>query len=264
MKMPETNLFCLRTMFGLIIFGFIGLKSASTLLTKRFNIFNRNNMKLDDIDRKSICIIGGGFGGLYTALSISNKIDKNTDVYLIDPKDNFVFSPLLYELAVGTASPIEVAPQYSTLLKGTNVKFIKAEVNNIDFQQQNFDLKIIDNSNDETINIPSTLKYDQLVISTGIQPRTDLIPGAKEHSLPFYRVNDAFKLKTKLKELKASKKDTLNVVVIGGGYSGVEVATNIAQELKKALVTIIDRNSTLMLTSTKHNRKTAVRYLIYI
>lgn len=245
-----------KAVFSFIIFGFLSCKTVSVFLNNR----NRNTDKvLIGADRKSICIIGGGFGGLYTALNIANKIDKaSTDVYLIDPKDNFVFLPLLYELAVGTASQIEVAPTYNSLLAGSNVKFLKTEVSNIDFRNRTLALKTSSGHSD----IPSTLKYDQVVIATGIQPRLDLVDGAKDNTLPFYTVNDAFKLKSKLKELRSKRggHDPLSVAVIGGGYSGVEVATNIAQELKIAKVTIIDRNSEVLTRSTGHNRRTAIRY----
>ena len=225
----------MKAIFSFFCIGILTCKTASVLL-------NRNNPSktLVGTDRKSICIVGGGFGGLYTALNIGSKIDKaTTDVYLIDPKDNFVFLPLLYELAVGTASQIEVAPKYVSLLDGSNIKFLKTEVTNIDFNNRTLELKtspgqsIITNNN-----VPSSLKYDQLIIATGIQPRLDLIDGAKDNTLPFYTVNDALKLKSKLKELRTMRKDSLSVAVIGGGYSGVEVATNIAQELKNAKVTI--------------------------
>lgn len=251
-----------KSICSLLVFGFLSCKTASVLFK---NNYHRNTNKiLVGSDRKSICVIGGGFGGLYTALNIGNKIDKSsTDVYLIDPKDNFVFLPLLYELAVGTASQIEVAPKYESLLAGSNIKFLKTEVSNINFQNRTIELKAGSSNNNDHDNsnhdIPSTLKYDQLIIATGIQPRLDLINGAKEYTLPFYTVNDAFKLKSKLKELRSLRKDTLNVAVIGGGYSGVEVATNIAQELKNAKVTIIDRNSEVLTRSTGHNRRTAVR-----
>lgn len=250
-----------KGIFSFIIFGLLSCKTVSVFLMNR----NRNTNKiLIGTDRKSICIIGGGFGGLYTALNIVNKIDKaSTDVYLIDPKDNFVFLPLLYELAVGTASQIEVAPTYNSLLAGSNIKFLKTEVSNIDFRNRTLVLKTSSSSsNHHSSDIPSTLKYDQLVIATGIQPRLDLVNGAKDNTLPFYTVNDAFKLKSKLKELRSKRgnQDTLSVAVIGGGYSGVEVATNIAQELKSAKVTIIDRNSEVLTRSTGHNRRTAIRY----
>jgi NADH:ubiquinone reductase (non-electrogenic) len=217
-------------------------------------VFRGRQMQLSTVERKSVCIVGGGFGGLYSALSIAKKMDAQTDVYLIDPKDSFVFLPLLYELAVGTASSVEVAPRYESLLQGSKIKFIKAAVDSVDFEGKVCKLRGVQGE------VPESLKFDQLVVSVGIQPRTDLIPGAKDRSLtlPFYTVTDAFDLKKKLKALKASKKEDISVAVIGGGYSGVEVATNVAQSLgDRVKVTIIDRNNMVMQSSPEHNRRVA-------
>lgn len=218
-------------------------------------------LQLDMSARKTVCVVGGGFGGLYSALTIGRKADKQTDVYLIDPKDRFVFLPLLYELAVGTAAAIEVAPKYEDLLGGSNVKFVRAAVKSVDFTNNTCVLqppKAVAATNDP---IPSSIQFDQLVLAAGIQPRSDLIPGAKENTLPFYSVADAFELKKRLPELKrkANKGEMVRVVVIGGGYSGVEVATNIVQELNRqhSVVTVIDRNPKIMTTSPDHNRNVA-------
>lgn len=225
------------------------------LLRPRSSLFDKS---IDvDNERKSVCVLGGGFGGLYSALQISKKLDKNTDLYLIDPKERFVFLPLLYELAVGCAAAVEVAPTYKNLLSGSKVQFIQGSVDYVDFDNQMCTVQLADNGT--TV---KTLSYDQLVISVGIQPRTDLIPGAKEHAIPFYGLNDALALKNKLKSLR-SKQGQARVAVIGGGYSGVEVATNIAQSLgnKRGIVTVIDRNARVMTTSPPHNRKVAERAL---
>eukprot|EP00600_Ochromonadales_sp_CCMP1393_P003004 CAMPEP_0174986270 /NCGR_PEP_ID=MMETSP0004_2-20121128/18833_1 /TAXON_ID=420556 /ORGANISM="Ochromonas sp., Strain CCMP1393" /LENGTH=422 /DNA_ID=CAMNT_0016239069 /DNA_START=187 /DNA_END=1455 /DNA_ORIENTATION=+ len=213
---------------------------------------------MKDTTRKSVCVVGGGFGGLYSALKIAGRSDKFTDVYLVDPKDNFVFLPLLYELSVGTASTVEVAPRYESLLMGSKVKYLKAAVTNVDF-----DNKVCKLEQSGSDHVPESLEFDKLVLSVGIQPRVDLIPGAKENSLPFYTVSDAFKLKKDLKTLKASKKPILKVTVIGGGYSGVEVATNVAENLgaDRVQVTIIDRNEKIMSTSPDHNRNAASKSL---
>jgi NADH dehydrogenase len=72
-------------------------------------------------ERERIGIIGGGFGGLYTALKVEKLLSAEkrdtTTITLIDPKKNFVFLPLLYELAIESASIPEVAPMYNELLE---------------------------------------------------------------------------------------------------------------------------------------------------
>ena len=206
---------------------------------------------------KSVCVVGGGFGGLYTALNIEARADPETEIYLIDPKENFVFLPLLYEFAVGTASAVEVAPTFENLLFGTKVKFIRGSVIGVDFATKTCELKRHDPLGGSG---PNSLKFDKLVIAAGVQPNTEFIPGAKEYSLPFYTVNDAYRLKDKLHALKSSGRTDIKVTVIGAGYAGVEVATNVAQNLaNRAKVTIIDRNKEVMSPASVYNRDTANR-----
>ena len=108
------------------------------------------------IYKRSVCIIGGGFGGLYTALKLDKISNGNMAITLVDSKENFVFLPLLYELAIDTASEIEVAPKYEELLKKSNVKFIQSKVNNIDPLTKS----VIYSSKEE-------ICYDQIVLAVG-------------------------------------------------------------------------------------------------
>ena len=131
-----------------------------------------------------VCIVGGGFGGLYTALKLSQRI-PSSEITLIDPKDKFVFLPLLYELAVGTASVVEVAPRYENLLKGSKINFVQGVVKSIQENKVNIHQDLGD------LVESKELEYDQLVIATGAQPRVGSIPGAAEHAMTFSRVEDA-------------------------------------------------------------------------
>jgi hypothetical protein len=140
-----------------------------TVRTASSCLFSSPSSSIDTPMKSNICIVGGGFGGLYTALKISSTLSEkdNVEITLIDPKDKFIFLPLLYELAIGGASVLEVAPKYETLLKGSKVKFIQSSVSDIDL------------NNNQVILADTTrfIKYDQLVISVGAQPRLDLVPG---------------------------------------------------------------------------------------
>ena len=218
-------------------------------------------------EKKNICVVGGGFGGLYTALKLGNMFkDKNdVEITLLDPKDKFVFLPLLYELAIGSASVIEVCPRYDALLKDSNVKFVRGYVNEVDIK--NNEMKV-----SSTVRSPAdmssssssyTMKYDQLVMAVGAQPRLDLAPGLKEFALPFYRAEDAYELKLRLRALVDSKKPVVRVVVLGGGYSGVEVATSVAQYIgsDRAIVTIVDKNDRIMQRAPENNRDAAQNVL---
>jgi 2-polyprenyl-6-methoxyphenol hydroxylase-like FAD-dependent oxidoreductase len=78
-----------------------------------------------------ICILGGGFGGLYTALKLTqfpwSKAEK-PEIVLIDQRDRFLFSPLLYELLTGELETWEISPPYIEPLANTGIQFVQAEV----------------------------------------------------------------------------------------------------------------------------------------
>lgn len=218
-------------------------------------------------DKKNVCVVGGGFGGLYTALGISRNLKAGFNVYLIDPKDRFVFLPLLYELTVGSASPTEVAPLFRDLLAGSKIKFIKGSVEDIDFNRR---LCMVSERSDDGTGAISThtrqIEYDQIVLAAGNQPRLDFIPGAAQYSIPFYRLEDCYRLKSRLAQLKSSKSNKfIRAVVIGASYSGVELATNIADYFGRnhCAIKVVDRGAKMLPTAATFNRDVAERAVAY-
>jgi demethylphylloquinone reductase len=207
----------------------------------------------------TICVVGGGFGGLYTALSVSKQVKDNVKIYLVDPKDRFVFLPLLYELAMGSADAVEVAPKYADLLAGSKIQFIQGMVDNIDFQQKTCHIHKVHGSPNEA---SMQMHFDQLVLAAGSQSKLDYIPGAKQYSIPFYGIQDCFLLRKKVEELKKHQKQGyVRVVIIGGGYSGVELATNLADYFgrHRIAIRVVDRNQKIMQASSEYNRDVAER-----
>ena len=210
-----------------------------------------------------VCVIGGGFGGLYTALKLESKsksLEKGAcpiEITLIDPKDKFVFLPLLYELAVGTASVMEVAPRYEDMLHNTDIKFIQGSVESIDTELRQ--VKLGGKGSEEK------LSFDQLVIACGLQPNMNSLKGLQNNAMSFSSVEDSYKLKIALRRLLESDLDTIHVRVLGAGYSGVEIATTIAsyfgERKQDAHISIIDRNDCIMKTSPDFNRNTALNSL---
>ena len=201
-----------------------------------------------------ICIVGGGFGGLYTALRLSEfpwASEDKPEITLIDKSDRFLFSPLLYELITDEMQSWEIAPPFAELLANTGVVFQQDRVTNIDLEAKQVVLE------SET-----KLDYDKLVLSTGGTTPVDTIPGAKEHALPFRSLNDAYRLQEELRLLEAANPDKIRVAVVGGGYSGVELACKLADRLgDKGRIRIIDRGDKILKDSDDFNRKTAIEAL---
>ena len=201
-----------------------------------------------------ICIVGGGFGGLYTALRLSEfpwTSEQKPEITLIDKSDRFLFSPLLYELITEEMQSWEIAPPFAELLANTGIVFQQGSVRDIDIEGKQLTLE------DDT-----TIAYDKLVLSTGGATPVDTVPGAKEHALTFRSLDDAYRLQEKIRLLEEADTDKIRVAIVGGGYTGVELACKLADRLgEKGRIRIIDRGNQILKDSTDFNRKTAIEAL---
>jgi len=204
--------------------------------------------------KSRICIVGGGFGGLYTALRLSEfpwKPEEKPEITLIDQSDRFLFLPLLYELITEEMQSWEIAPPFAELLANTGVVFHQGQVTNIDIETKQ--VKV----DKETI-----LDYDKLVLATGGKTPVDVVPGAKEYALPFRSLDHAYRLQEELRLLEATKPEKIRVAVVGGGYSGVELACKIADRLgETGRIRLIDRGNQILKDSSEFNRETAIKAL---
>jgi NADH dehydrogenase len=203
---------------------------------------------------QKICILGGGFGGLYTALRLNNlpwaKTEK-PEIVLVDQRDRFVFSPLLYELVTGELQSWEVAPPYEELLEGTDIRFRQAAVADIDL-----------NGKHVRLDDGETLTYDRLMLAMGGETPLDFVPGATEFAIPFRTVTDAFQLSDRLRHLEASNVDKIRIAIVGAGYSGVELACKLADKLgNRARIRIVEQADQILRSSPPFNREAAQKAL---
>ena len=227
-----------------------------TLLTTATAFVSRSSGFRQDVvlsgthnDQCDVAIMGGGFGGLYTALAISREAKKKgrkVDIALVDNSDRFVFLPLLYDLTMGTASEGEVCPTYDELLEGTGVRFIKASFESFNGESGSVlktsgSEKEDDDDNSDTIN----LSFQASVVSVGATPQSILssIPGATEYVQPFYTREDAYATRELLFRMdqKIRQGHCPRLAIVGGGYGGVELAACVARRLPKAKVTLLSR-----------------------
>lgn len=201
-----------------------------------------------------ICILGGGFGGLYTALRLSQlpwTLPEKPEIVLVDQRDRFLFSPLLYELLTGELETWEIAPPFSELLANTGVRFHQAEVDTIDIQTRQVQLKDA-----------SVLSYDYLVLAMGGETPLDRVPGAAEYAIPFRTIADAYHLEEQLRVLEQSNADKIRVAIVGGGYSGVELACKLAERLgDRGRLRLIEATDQILRNSPEFNRETATKAL---
>ena len=200
-----------------------------------------------------ICILGGGFGGLHTALRLSQLpwSTQKPEIVLVDQSDRFLFSPLLYELLTGELQTWEIAPHFEELLQNTGVRFCQSLVSEIDIDQQRVHLQ---NSQE--------IPYDRLVLALGGETPLDLVPGASSHAYPFRSVADAYNLEERLRVLEESAADKIRVAIVGGGYSGVELACKLADRLgEKGRLRLVELSDQILRTSPDFNREAATKAL---
>lgn len=177
---------------------------------------------------KHLVIVGGGFAGINLAERLFN--DDDFRITFIDKNNYNFFPPLLYQVATGFLEPSNISFPFRKLFQGkTNITFRMAELLKIQPAEKRVLL-----SNGE-------LSYDYLVLATGTESNFFGIENIKKNSLPMKSVSDAIELRNYLLESaeKASvatdpveRRKLSNIVVVGGGPTGVEVSGMLAEMRK--------------------------------
>ncbi|KDP32480.1 hypothetical protein JCGZ_13405 [Jatropha curcas] len=220
--------------------------------------------------RPRVCILGGGFGGLYTALRLESLVwsdDKKPQVLLVDQSEHFVFKPMLYELLSGEVDAWEIAPRFSDLLANTGVVFLQDKVKLLHPSDHLSMNGSPGSSCGGTVLLASGLliEYDWLVLALGAQAKLDVVPGAAEFAFPFSTLEDAYMVDNKLRALERKnfgKNSLINVAVVGCGYSGVELAATVSERLKdRGVVQAINVDTTICPTAPSGNREAALKVL---
>jgi demethylphylloquinone reductase len=201
-----------------------------------------------------ICILGGGFGGLYTALRLSQlpwNDQPPPEIVLVDRCDRFLFLPLLYELMTGELQTWEIAPPFSELLANTGIRFHQGTVTGVDLSARQVQLQD-----------GPPLDYDRLVLALGGETPLDRVPGSVEHALSFRSIADAYRLEEKLRRLEESAADKIRVAIVGAGYVGVELACKLADRLgDQGRVRLVEQTEQILRTSPEFNREAATQAL---
>ncbi len=174
--------------------------------------------------RPRVLILGGGFAGVGAAQKLK---DADAEVVLVDRHDYHTFQPLLYQLATGLLETTGVGHSLRDLLaRHDNTTIHKASVTAIDLDERTVSFDEI-----------APISYDYLVFGLGAEVNFFGTSGAEEHAFPMYTLSDAVRLKDHLLDRwEAADRDpsllsqgALNVVVVGGGPTGVETAGAIAE-----------------------------------
>ena len=177
------------------------------------------------MEKTRIVILGGGFGGIFTAKRLEERLkdDPSVEVALVNRENYFVFQPLLPEVAGGAILPTQMLNPIRRMLPRT--QFFESEVEKVDLAKKEVRIVV---GEGRSLRI---LPFDQLVVALGTIVDLSRLPGMCEHSLPLKNVGDAFYLrnhvigcleKADIETDEGLKKALITFVVVGGGFSGVE------------------------------------------
>src|SRR5437667_3506975 len=173
--------------------------------------------------KKHILILGGGFGGVYTARHLERLFKRRSDVEIVlVSRDNFLhITPLLFEVFSGTLDVRHCSFPIRAFLRTT--RFVEATVRGIDLERRMVHVEDAGESRE--------LAYDQLVLALGAMTNRVMIPGS-EHAFTFKTLADALLLRNHIIERleradvevdPERKRRLLTFVIIGGGLVGVEL-----------------------------------------
>ena len=185
---------------------------------------------------KKILILGGGFSGIYAAKSLSKINKEKIDIELISDNNYFIFQPLLPEVASGTINSSDAVTPIRQLLKG--IKYRHAEVAKLDFLNKK--VTILQGFKKSSHDI----SYDHLVIALGQISNLEIVRGLKDHAFKMRSLQDAYDLRNHIlgcleladvTENKELRDRLLNIVVIGGGFSGVETIGEIKEMIDRLM-----------------------------
>jgi len=194
----------------------------------------------------AVVVVGGGFGGLYTALALAAE-RHHPPVLLVEPQDRFLFLPLLYELLSGELQSWEIAPRYDSLLAGRGVAWLQDRVLQVDLAAHCLHTEA-----------GRRIPWQRLVLATGASTDTFGVPGADAHSLSFRSLADVQRLQQLVHHLSQSGRPLQRLAVVGGGPSGVELACKLADLIGgKAVLELIEQGECLLPGSRAFNREQA-------
>ncbi len=185
---------------------------------------------IERTDKKRIVIVGGGLGGLELAFKL---VDDDYQVVLVDKNNYHQFPPLIYQVASGGLEPSSISFPFRRLFQGKKDFFFRmAKVESV-------------NTDKKTINTTvGEIDYDYLVLAFGAKTNFFGNKDIEATTLPMKSVSEAMRLRnTILRNLElalteedpARKQALMNIVVVGGGASGVEIAGAVA-EMKKNII----------------------------
>lgn len=203
------------------------------------------------MQKPHVVILGAGYSGLKTATKLQKTLHRNeADITLINKYDYHYQTSCLHEAAAGTLGPDMTSIPIRNIINQEKINFLIDEVSMLKFEEKKVKLTRGD------------LSYDYLVIGLGFEAKTN--SELSEHVFPIETLNNALLLREHLeyhlaKYANEEKKDParLNIVITGGGFTGVEFAGELADRIPELCreydvektqirIIIVERESTIL------------------
>jgi len=204
---------------------------------------------MSDKSRKRILILGGGFAGVKCARTLTKHLPPGEyEIVLFNRENHMVFHPLLAEVASAAVQPKDVAAPLRQLLRG--VKCRTEDVLSIDITENKVEYEGYDGKR-------RSMDYEHVVISCGTTSNLALVPGMDDHAFALKTVGDALALQAHIMEMlekaevcedELMKRYYLSFIVVGGGFSGAEVAgeiNDLVRKSRKFFSTITEKDITV-------------------
>lgn len=183
-----------------------------------------------------IVIVGGGFAGALAGRELRRVGAYEVAIDLIDPKNHFVFQPLLPEVAGGAVNSLDTVTPLRLLIPGGHVRIGLARRVDLDARR----VEVVQGSGGAV----STMPYDYLVVAPGMTVDLSRYPGLTEHAWTIKSALDAHALRNHVISCMeeaarttdpAERRRLLTFVTIGGGLSGVEILGEVQQLVRDSL-----------------------------
>ena len=181
---------------------------------------------------KKVVIVGAGFAGIYSALSVYKNCGSQVEITIINRTNYFLFTPMLHEVATGGLGHHQIVESIREIIYNKSINFLEATVSSVDVTKKEV---VTDNGN---------VPYDILVVALGATTNFFGTIGASEHAFVLKNLKDALNIRDRMIDTFemasretdiAKRRQLLSFVVVGGGATGVEIVTEMAELCSETL-----------------------------
>ncbi|MDB5755378.1 MAG: FAD-dependent oxidoreductase, partial [Massilia sp.] len=186
--------------------------------------------------RSEIVVVGGGAGGLELACKLGRKLGPSK-VTLVDSRLYHIWKPSLHEVAAGTLDIHQEGLSYQMLAHDNGFTFVYGALIGLDQDQRRLRIGPISTAAGEEVLPERSVEYGSVVIAVGSSSNYFGVPGAAENTISLNATEDAERFRLRMlrlltvadQEQRAGRAAAIDIVIIGGGATGVELAAELRE-----------------------------------